>query len=257
VLAPDLVGRYLSRLGLAPDDVTVDAAGLTLVHEAHLRRVPFENLSIHLDERILLTPEAVVSKLLGSRRGGFCYELNGALGALLAALGFTVTLLEGRVYAEGEPGIPFDHLCLRVDLDRPYLVDVGFGASFARPLRLDTSEVQQDPNGAFSVVPTPRVRGWWDLWWGERAQYRFSLEPHSLADFAAGCEYHQTSPDSPFTRNSLCSLPVDGGRVTLAGRLLVIRDGSRRRELTVDDDAELLAAYREHFGIVLDRVPPR
>ena len=59
-------------------------------------------------------------------RGGYCYELNGAFGSLLAALGFDVTLLEARVYDDGggdgpatepEVGIRFDHACLLVDLD--------------------------------------------------------------------------------------------------------------------------------------------
>ena len=127
---------------------------------AHLRRVPFENLGIHLGEPIVLDEEAIVTKLVDRRRGGFCYEMNGGFAALLDALGFDVTHLEGRVYADGEPGIRFDHLCLQVDLDEgPYLADVGFGASFALPLRLDTEVEQEDPNGTFRIVPTPGVDG--------------------------------------------------------------------------------------------------
>jgi N-hydroxyarylamine O-acetyltransferase len=43
--------------------------------------------------------------------------------------------------------------------------------------------------------------------------------------------------------------------VSISGRTLIqTRDGTRaERQLNTDD--ELLAAYRDHFGIVLNRVP--
>ena len=59
--------------------------------------MPFENLSIHLGEPIVLEPAALVDKLVDRRRGGFCYELNGAFAALLSALGYSVTLLAASV----------------------------------------------------------------------------------------------------------------------------------------------------------------
>jgi N-hydroxyarylamine O-acetyltransferase len=257
-LTPSLVVAYLERVGVAASDATADLAGLQRLHAAHLRTIPFENLSVHLGEPIVLDASALLTKLTSRGRGGFCYEMNGGFAAVLSALGFSVTLLEGRVYQDGTPGISFDHLCLRVDLDRPYLADVGFGASFGLPLRLDSDAVQDDPNGPFRIAPLSGVdAGWFDLEQGGRAQYRFSRTPHELADFAGGCTYHQTSPDSPFTKNSLCTLPVGSGRVTIAGRLLVTRIDGVRDEREVTDDAELLALYREHFGIELDRVPPR
>ena len=257
MLAPPRVTDYLTRLDLTMGEASLDAAGLARLQDAHLRRIPFENLSIHLGERISLDDEAIVAKLVDQRRGGFCFEMNGGFAALLEALGFDVTRLEARVYADGRPGIPFDHLCLRVDLDRPYLVDVGFGASFAEPLLLGTDAPQADRNGEFRIVATPAADGWFDLVQNGVAQYRFSLAPHDLADFASACDYHQTSPDSHFTQNSLCTLPTADGRATIAGRLLITRIGGERTERIIDDDAELLALYRSQFGISLDRIPAR
>jgi hypothetical protein len=51
-------------------------------------------------------------------------------------------------------------------------------------------------------------------------------------------------------------LPADaGGRVSISGRLLIqTRDGVRT-EHRLDTDDVLLAAYRDHFGIALSRVP--
>jgi N-hydroxyarylamine O-acetyltransferase len=56
----------------------------------------------------------------------------------------------------------------------------------------------------------------------------------------------------------VCSrLTEDGGRVTLGGRDLVVTapDGGRVRTVLGPD--EVLPAYREHFGMELDREPPR
>ena len=84
-----------------------------------------------------MTKAAFCRKIVNEKRGGFCYELNGAFAALLRALRFRVTLLSGRVARQdGSYGPEFDHLTLRVDLEEPWLADVGFGDCFLEPLRL-------------------------------------------------------------------------------------------------------------------------
>ncbi len=65
------------------------------LHRAHLLSVPFENLDIALGREIVCDESAFVRKIVERRRGGFCYELNGAFAALLRAIGFQVTLLCG------------------------------------------------------------------------------------------------------------------------------------------------------------------
>ena len=65
----------------------------------------------------------------------------------------------------------------------------------------------------------------------------------------------RTSPRSHFTRSLTCSRLTDTGRLTLSGRRLIRTDHGERSEVVLASDAEVLHAYREHFGIVLDRVP--
>ena len=96
-IADGAVDEYLDRIGLT-GPLEPDHRTLALLQQAHLDAVPFENLSIHLGEPIVLTVDALIDKLVRRRRGGFCYELNGAFGALLAALGFRVTLKAARVF---------------------------------------------------------------------------------------------------------------------------------------------------------------
>jgi N-hydroxyarylamine O-acetyltransferase len=246
------IGAYLERLGFgAPPPPTIE--GLRGLHTAHLERVPFENLDIHLGEEIVLDPEALVAKIVERRRGGFCYELNGAFSTLLRALGFDVTLLAARVHDAGALGPPFDHMCLRVDLEGPWLADVGFGDNFRSPLRLDSRDEQVDEAGTFRIVAAGDSE--LDLLRDGEPQYRFDLTPRELHDYDATCRYHQTSPESHFTRNTVCSLATPTGRVTIRGRsMIVTSDGHRDlRRLT---DGALLEAYRRQFGIELDRLPP-
>ena len=142
---------YRDRLGV-PGPLRPDLATLRALHLAHLRTVPFENASVLFGEPIELDQDRFVHKLGVEGRGGFCYELNGAFERLLRAIGFEVALLEARGHeTEGRLGPRFDHLALRVTLDEPWLVDVGFGYSFVEPLRLIAGIEQVDPIGAFRL----------------------------------------------------------------------------------------------------------
>jgi N-hydroxyarylamine O-acetyltransferase len=138
------VGDYLARIGVTRP-VSADLQALRDLQAAHLLAVPFENLSIHLGEPIVLDQAALVTKVARMRRGGFCYELNGAFAGLLTALGFRVSLLSARVFGEGgQPGPPFDHMTLRVDLAEPWLADVRFGP-FATT-DISTSALHEPPS---------------------------------------------------------------------------------------------------------------
>ncbi|MFB8771429.1 arylamine N-acetyltransferase family protein [Streptomyces broussonetiae] len=262
-MEPVQTDAYLRRLGVErPARPTSDA--LRELHLRHLQTVPFENLSIHLGEEIVLTEERLLGKLLGSGRGGFCYELNGAFAGLLTALGFDVTLLAARVHVPGGGlGIPYDHLALRVGTvdGGEWLADVGFGGLSNGVLAWRERGEQVDAAGVFRLVDVagtaPEPGGDVDVVKDGRAQYRLEPRPRALGDFVAGAWWHRTSPESHFTRSLVCSrVTEDGGRVTLSGRKLKTTgaDGeSEVRELA--DDAEVLAAYRESFGIELARVP--
>src|SRR6266850_2079046 len=124
---------YLDRINyhgsLAPT-----AAALRVLQVAHLLTVPFENLSIHAAQPIVLEDNALFTKIVENRRGGFCYEANGLFAALLRALGFDVAMLSAQVAnAEGKFGPNFDHMALMVSpkdvSTQRWLVDVGFGDS--------------------------------------------------------------------------------------------------------------------------------
>lgn len=253
VTAPTATSDYLRRIAYTGSREPT-AATLRDVHRAHLFTVPFENLDIGLGRKIVCDEPSFLRKIVDRRRGGFCYELNGAFAALLRDLGFKVSLLSARVPREkGEATPEFDHLALRVDLGEPWLVDVGFGESFLDPLRLEVGIEQEQDGRKFRItaqdgalhVEQSEPRGDW------KRQYSFTLIPRRLDEFAAMCHYHQTSPESHFTRKSLCSKAVPGGRITLSDRRLISTRNGEREERLLSSDQEWRSALQECFEIVL------
>jgi N-hydroxyarylamine O-acetyltransferase len=249
------VTAYLDRMGAERPQV-FDEAALASLHRAHLMTVPFENLSIHLGEPISLDERDLIGKIVTRRRGGFCYELNGAFALLLEGLGADVGRVAARVHGDGRLGPPFDHLALVVRLpgqDRRWLADVGFGSHTSYPLAYDSRDEQQDPDGRFVLADAGD--GDVDVLKEGQAQYRIETRERSLADFIPTCWWHQTSPQSHFTQNTVCSRLTADGRITISGRNLITASGRVRTEEQLQTSDALLAAYRDHFGLILDQVP--
>jgi N-hydroxyarylamine O-acetyltransferase len=248
------VQSYLQRIsyggGLDPTPQTLQ--GLQL---AHLLAVPFENLSIHAGQPIVLEDEALFDKIVRRWRGGFCYELNGLFASLLRALGFDVAMLSAQVAVTNEAfGPEFDHMALMVTLDERWLVDVGFGDSFLTPLLLDERREQVQGERSYQILldgtyltVMQRLNG--DDW---KAQYRFTLNPYQYYDFLKMCHYHQTSPRSHFTRAPICSRATEEGRVTLRGmRLITSSVDVGRQERELRNKKEYEETLRDYFGIVM------
>ena len=245
---------YLERIGYR-GSLEPTAETLRGLHLAHLLAVPFENLSIHAGEAIVLDDAALFDKIVARRRGGFCYELNGLFAALLRSLGFEVEMLSaGVAKSSGEFSHEFDHMTLVVKLEERWLADVGFGDSFVEPLRLDERGEQRQGVRAYRIVEDGdrltlfqrEPGGEWE------AQYRFKLTPRVYADYAERCHFQQTSPESHFTSGRVCTLLTPGGgRVTLRGLRLIETDASGRRERELAGEEEYASALGERFGVVM------
>jgi N-hydroxyarylamine O-acetyltransferase len=255
VLDEQTLRGYLQRIGAERPRVLDDSA-LAGLHQAHLMTVPFENLSIHLGENISLAEVDLISKIVTRQRGGFCYELNGAFALLLQALGADVMRVAARVYGDGRLGPPFDHLALVVRLpggDDRWLADVGFGDHSTYPLRYDSRLEQDDPGGLFAL--TDASDGDVDVLRDGQPQYRIEPRVRELADFIPTCWWQQTSPESHFTQNTICSRLTSDGRITLSGRTLIKTSGGARTEQQLETDDAVLAAYHDHFGVTLEQIP--
>jgi N-hydroxyarylamine O-acetyltransferase len=248
--------RYLMRIGYAGPREPGQQA-LRQLHRAHLFSVPFENLSIHWGEPIVLDEVAHYWKIVESRRGGFCYEQNALFAWALRSMGYRVKLLAASVWSALNPapgyGPEFSHLLLKVTLQDTWIADVGFGDGFLNPLMLRVGFEQVegprafriDQDGELFTLLMRRLDGKWI------ERYRFNLQSRDISEFAEMCQFHQSSPKSPFTQRRICSLARPDGRITLAGDEWIESqlDGTEVRR-PVDDEDEARQLLMEQFGIM-------
>jgi N-hydroxyarylamine O-acetyltransferase len=254
------VARYLERIHYT-DPVKPDVETLYRLQLVHMKAVPFENLDIGLKRPIKIDKESIWEKLIIQKRGGFCYELNGLFAWLLQRIGFVVTYLNARDYHETDDsfGIDFDHLALLVgipDKSTRWLVDVGWGDTFTQPLDIDNTDWQEQGLRAYKIEP---FRGGYQLWQrgynGKiESQYYFDPSAHQFpAEYETTCRYHQTSPQSIFTRNRIVSRLTDNGRISLDNNRVILTVNGQRSERPLQDEAEFHALLLEHFDITLPK----
>ncbi len=268
-LNPTAYRNYLSRIDFsAPLNAPAPEASLATLQAlqtSHMLAVPFENLSIHYGQPIVLQEAALFDKIVTRRRGGFCYELNSLFAWLLRGLGFQVTLLSAGVARVGGGfGPEYDHLTLLVHQlsGADWLADVGFGDSFRKPLRFEAGLEQDGADGhRYRLLREEQEnedhtrRDYWILQQsnGEQwePQYRFTLQPHALADYTERCHYHQTSPESSFTQKRVCSLATPMGRITLSDLLLIRTVQGNRKEQILSSEAQFREVLANRFGVIM------
>lgn len=228
---------------------------LTQLQEAHLLNIPFENLDIHYGIPIELDIDKIYQKIIIDKRGGFCYELNGLFYELITALGFNAKRVSARVFNKDKGyGPEFDHLAIIVDINgAEYLADVGFGEFAFAPLQLQPGMIQKDQRGDFIIEL--HDDNYYRVSKIEEGQaipsYIFSTIPRELSEFEEMCLYQQTSPESHFTQKPIISLPLHGGRISLAGDLLKIKKGEAVFETPVENRKVFEQLLKHYFGIEL------
>jgi len=84
-------------------------------------------------------------------------------------------------------------------------------------------------------------------------QYRFKLQPYAFPDYEEMCRFHQTSPESHFTKNVVCSRVTEDGRITLSGMRFIKTSGPQRvqDERALSGREEYDRVLRDEFGVVM------
>eukprot|EP00403_Amphidinium_massartii_P001293 CAMPEP_0178381648 /NCGR_PEP_ID=MMETSP0689_2-20121128/6095_1 /TAXON_ID=160604 /ORGANISM="Amphidinium massartii, Strain CS-259" /LENGTH=337 /DNA_ID=CAMNT_0020001845 /DNA_START=223 /DNA_END=1232 /DNA_ORIENTATION=- len=160
-LTEDEFARVLKRIGLTEEDVPAPNADVLFkVHRCFVTHVPFENITVMEKDLVSLDLRDITDKICGtdgsSTRGGYCFELNKLLAAVLIRLGFEVDARGGRVWLDD--GVTWrnptralvTHLCLlvRVPDQEIYLCDVGFGrVAPMEPIALNEANGEPSMNG--------------------------------------------------------------------------------------------------------------
>ncbi len=231
---------YLTRIGCADIERTVDLPTLEALMRAHMSTVAFENIDVYNQTPVRTDTDWSLDKVIDRERGGWCFELNGAFAVLLEQLGFPVMRLGAAVLLSG-PNKLVDHLTLEVGLDQPYLVDVGFGDSFCRPLALNQRGPQDGGSGTFEFMASPEgtTLTRHDDDGMPTPQYRFRRVSLTMADFEPASQRLQQERDRHWHQQAFATRFLDGGpdRVTLIGNQLKIdRDGERTERPVTDEE---------------------
>ena len=212
----DQLQAYFQRIGYDEGwEPTLET--LKRVQWAQAHTIPFETFDISMGVPIVLTEEAIFDKLVTRKRGGYCYEVNALIHFALQAMGFKTYLALAKLTDENEKILPESvHMVVIVELEKTWLVDVGWGNGFAEPFVVEGTQFCH--------------KG--------RKLYEFSLVKKPLEFFEERNRYHQTSYNSVFVNEPKCSLLTTEGCAWIGGS-------------HVESDVEYRSVLKNVFGIEL------
>jgi N-hydroxyarylamine O-acetyltransferase len=246
------LAAYCQRIGYSgPLEPTLGV--LRALTELHPAAIPFEAIDVLLDRGVDISPRAVDAKLIGRRRGGYCYEQNGLFARVLRAIGFDVEGLAANVRwmfdAGAAPG-PLTHRVLRVTIDGvPWLADVGFGSCVpTAPLRLDTAEPQPTQHETLRLTDMgphkllqAEIEGRW--------QPVYSIAPDVWLDshYEMANWFTSTHPISHFRHRLIVTRTTPEARYILAEGRLTIRKPDGTAEKHYLDAGQIMDALATAF----------
>ena len=245
------ISQYLKRIDFT-DKITIDNETLAKLHEHHVLNVPFENLDIYLKKVFDLEIDNIFKKVVNNFRGGFCYELNSLFNDLLCNIGFESRIIEARIYDElGNLGPKYDHMAIFVKTNKNYLLDVGFGDLFTKPLEIREG-IQSDGRNQFKIEILGEQTFLLSMCPDKSnfsRKYSFSLSKVQTTEFYDLCLDKQTNPLSYFVKNTVCTNPTSFGRQTVFNNRLIEKRGNDRIERFINNDDELKDILSGQFKI--------
>jgi arylamine N-acetyltransferase len=234
------VGSFLGHLGVERQKPHLDF--LNVLVRQHQLKVPFETLTKIIDyeqgyrnKNFLPDIEHYVHRTVTAGTGGTCWTLARGFHWLLTSLGFEAA------YMYMDPG----HVCLRVELDQAYYVDVGYAAPLFQAYPLYHSFAAHSPREVFTyhvndkTIRVTREPG---------PDKVLRVTPRALQEFKAKINAsNQWTPGSFLTRLSIFSY-IDDVPTSLSNNTLTQHLHSRREERSLTDDEPLY--WLEHkFGL--------
>lgn len=261
----------MRRINIEPDGRS--AAELARLVTAAMATVPYETIWIHSGQSWSTDPALALARIARDSRGGYCFQLNGALALVLEHLGYHVQRHVGGVYSgdESPERAMTNHLVLTVaDMpadDNPagrWYVDTGLGDGPTRPLAL-LDQVVGDGAYCYGLRATTDGVGEWTLTHDPKGSFgamTFSLAPAETTAFDDRHTILSTSPDSGFVKVVTAQIKVPEQATILRGCLLtkvrssgsVVSVHERRTDWFEMLDAEFGLTLIDLDGSSLDRL---
>jgi N-hydroxyarylamine O-acetyltransferase len=251
---------YLQRIGFT-GELRADVATLRALTTAHVAAIPFENLDPLLGTPVSLDLAAIEDKLVKNQRGGYCFEQNGLLLAVLRAVGFDVTGMIARVLwnKPEDAEVAQTHMLLRVEVEgESWLADVGFGSmALGGALRLVVDEAQPTSLEPFRLITDGTHWRTQALVHDElRTLYRFRLQPSEPIDYVLANHFTSTYPESVFLHTLIVARTLADRRLGLRNREFVVHTlGQESVRRTLQSTDEIKRVLEEQFGIRLPASP--
>jgi len=244
---------YFERIGWR-DTTTASYRTLAGLVEAHVTRIPFENLDVLLGRPIRLDDDSLQAKLVTGRRGGYCFEHASLFARVLEQLGFDCARHSARVVMLRPAHLAArTHMFLTVNLPQgTFVADPGFGAHAPR-VPVPLVEAAQAHHGS-DVHWMTRAHGLWTLHTreGERIVdcWASDCARDNLIDFEVSNHYVATHPDSSFVnRLMLRGFTVDGTSMSIMNREVTRRRGNESSTTVISDRKALRDMLARDLGL--------
>ena len=260
---PD-IGMALERIGLDPKgDYSPSLENLQKLMFAHIMTVPYENLDIYdYKRRIDFALPHLFEKFVLTRRGGYCYEINGFFMGILEALGYDCYALSGRLLF-GRPVFgPMSHRTTVVNIDGvKYLCDVGYGAGCAEgPVRIDDPNIQDilgyrfsirhhdgEPFGDMTLVKHNDDGTTSDF-------YTVYKKPHTLLEFVGPNYNTSANPDSSFHHRRVVRLRTETGSIVIENTIFRRKVNGEVFEEEITSNKMFYEILTKEFHMIVPRL---
>ncbi len=246
----DIADAYIRALGLERSKPGL--AFLSEITRRHAAQFAFSSVGPMLGDDLPLDIESLYRRIVVKRRGGYCFEQNGLLYAMLEQLGFKVGLYLGRVIYNQDihPGLTHRITLVEINGER-YVADVGFGPLGPQhPVCLSGEEshenfrvfrIEERQAGEFHMQ-TLKNEGFYSL-------YKFELARYGTADCEVGHFYSHKHPSATFVNHLVVSRILDDEVRSLRNHEFWVINKSGEKKQVIADGRQLQAILDSRFGV--------
>ena len=251
------IEKYVERIKYQ-GKLNLNEKCLKELHRNHVMAIPFEAIDIQLKRPISLKEKDIYNKVIDNNRGGYCYELNLLFHKFLSKIGFSNHLISAKIYDSGKFGPEYDHMAILLQLDDTWLVDVGYGDLFIEPLKLIPDFQQEDTNKIYKIekqnsneyLLTESQKDHLDF----RIKYKFNTTPKKSKEFYDQNNWKQSSKESYFVKNTVCTIPTLSGRKTIFNNTYKSKNNNLVKEHLIQDEKELHEILENEFKLNIENL---
>lgn len=250
----DFIKKYLDLINCEIHTLSINY--ISELQKNHIETIAWDTIDLYLKRKINLSPHAILEKFLSERGAGVCYELNGAFYHLLESLGFEVHLVSVHVHGHNNNVFNFKidtHVAIILKFnEKLYLVDVGWGDSYRKPVPLEKNIIFSDNTGKYKLSFKKNLGKYElekfcnDAW---RRQYSFSLEKRELDSFYENLNIIYHDPAHEIHRQLNCDKPNKNGAFYLKNDEFTIKEGDKIEKNSFENYGGIQNILIKFFGI--------